>query len=105
MDKAPEADGAAAAAGPSAPTRSRSSSPPPAGGQTLRRPASHGRLTKLMIPGRSRSGSTVSNEAVPVTAYAEDRGRMSGRSTPEQRRRTGRGQWNQKMRPAEADER
>lgn len=58
--------------------------------QHLRRPASHGRLSKLMLPGRSRAAS-LAHDASPVTALAGDSAVASGRTTPEQRRRTARG--------------
>jgi hypothetical protein len=85
-----------AEAGPSSPSLgsgSRPASPAMTASQTLRKPASSGRLAKLLHPGRSRSGSSASQEATTITAYADDSGGNSGRSTPEQRRRTGKGQW------------
>lgn len=78
---------AASLGSPSSPQSSPSSRPAsPTRG--LRRPASHGRLAKLMLPGRSRSSSSASasNEVV----YADDTTPItSGRTTPEQRRRSG----------------
>ncbi|WVQ73679.1 hypothetical protein IAR50_003259 [Cryptococcus sp. DSM 104548] len=50
----------------------------------LRRPPSQNRLSSLMVPGRSRSGSTASQNSV----NAED-GSLNGRITPEGRRRAG----------------
>ncbi|ODO06352.1 hypothetical protein L198_01584 [Cryptococcus wingfieldii CBS 7118] len=50
----------------------------------LRRPPSQSRLSSLMVPGRSRSGSTASQNSVNV----EDGG-ATGRITPEGRRRAG----------------
>jgi hypothetical protein len=85
-----------AEAGPSSPSLgsgSRPASPAMTASQTLRKPASSGRLAMLLHPGRSRSGSSASQEATTITAYADDSGGNSGRSTPEQRRRTGKGQW------------
>jgi len=58
----------------------------------LRRPASHGRLSKLMLPGRSRSGSSASRVESVVTAFADEGGPSSGRVTPEQRWRSSRGE-------------
>jgi hypothetical protein len=60
--------------------------------QTLRRPASHGRLSKLMLPQRARSGSSASRAESVVTAFADDAGQSNGRTTPEQRWRTSRGE-------------
>ncbi|WVQ78778.1 hypothetical protein IAT38_000869 [Cryptococcus sp. DSM 104549] len=59
------------------------SSQPPNQPRPLRRPASHGRLSQLMVPGRSRSGSSASQASVNV----DDMTGSSGRSTPELRRR------------------
>ncbi|KAK4687443.1 hypothetical protein P7C73_g2673, partial [Tremellales sp. Uapishka_1] len=71
------------AAGPSSLPTTRASSPTP----SLRRPTSHGRLTKLMTTGRDRSSSSASEETTSLV-YAED-ALTTGRTTPEQRRRTG----------------
>ncbi|KIR58136.1 hypothetical protein I314_06101 [Cryptococcus bacillisporus CA1873] len=64
------------------------SSPPlntqPSESRTLKRPASQSRLTQLLVPGRSRSGSTTSQASVNI----EDSG-SSGRATPEGRTRIG----------------
>lgn len=76
-------------AGPSSLPSTRTVSPDPEG-RTLRRPASHGRLAKLMLPGRSRSSSSASQQETTATAYADEV--ASGRTTPEQRRRTTRGE-------------
>ncbi|ORX36308.1 Dopey, N-terminal-domain-containing protein [Kockovaella imperatae] len=72
-------------AGPSSGSGSRD--PSPRGSRILQ--GAHGRLSKLMVPGRARSGSGASQSETQVTAYAEDGGITSGRSTPEQRRKTG----------------
>ncbi|KAK1927398.1 Dopey, N-terminal-domain-containing protein [Papiliotrema laurentii] len=76
-------------AGPSSSPTTRSASPNVDNDHTLRRPASHGRLAKLMIPGRSRSGSTASQAETTVTAFADDTTSSGGRGTPEQRWRSG----------------
>ena len=76
-------------AGPSSQPISRSNSPH--GSRQHRRPASHGRLVELMVPGRSRSNSGASQSETPVIAYADDGAVSSGRSTPEQRRKSGKG--------------
>jgi hypothetical protein len=76
------------ATSPPSPHSSPSSRPNSPTRPGLRRPASHGRLAKLMLPGRSRASSSASasNEVV----YADDNSpNASGRTTPEQRRRTG----------------
>lgn len=76
------------ATSPPSPHSSPSSRPDSPTRPGLRRPASHGRLAKLMLPGRSRASSSASasNEVV----YADDNSpNASGRTTPEQRRRTG----------------
>ena len=82
-------------AGPSSLPGSRTASPNPDGDGigTLQRPASHGRLSRLMVPNRSRRGSNASQQDSPITAYAEDGSVSSGRTTPEQRKRTGKGEW------------
>jgi hypothetical protein len=49
---------------------------------------SSSRLASLLRPGRSRSGSTASIDTVATAELDRD----EGRSTPEQRRRTGRGE-------------
>ncbi|ORY25817.1 Dopey, N-terminal-domain-containing protein [Naematelia encephala] len=72
-------------AGPSSTPQSRAASP---SRHALRRPASHGRLARLMVPGRSRSSSVASQKEANVTVYADEISN-SGRTTPEQRRRTG----------------
>lgn len=51
--------------------------------------AASSRLVELLRPGRSRSGSTAS---VDTASGVEEMDIQSGRSTPEQRRRTGRGE-------------
>lgn len=72
---------------PSSP-HSSPSSRPTSPTRNLRRPASHGRLAQLMLPGRSRSSSSAS--ASNQVAYADEASpASSGRTTPEQRRRTG----------------
>nr|XP_031863087.1 uncharacterized protein CI109_001565 [Kwoniella shandongensis]KAA5530159.1 hypothetical protein CI109_001565 [Kwoniella shandongensis] len=68
--------------GPSSLPSTRPQSPT---SKTLRRPASHGRLSKLMIPGRSRSGSSASQASLNL----DDSGGTSGRTTPELKRRAG----------------
>jgi hypothetical protein len=69
-------------------TVSSPSSRPTSPTSGLRRPASHGRLAKLMMPGRNRASSSAS--ATHETAYADEQDpTSSGRTTPEQRRRTG----------------
>ncbi|TXT04269.1 hypothetical protein VHUM_04267 [Vanrija humicola] len=92
--------GPSSAASTASNTRAASPAQPPAPPlpANLRRPASHGRLAQLMVPGRPRSSSTTSQEAPPgmpqvvtaqmVTVHADDL--SSGRATPEQRRRTAR---------------
>lgn len=78
---------------PASPGPAQAASTPstePQNKQQLRRPASHGRLSKLMLPGRSRAAS-LAHDASPVTAYAGDTASASGRTTPEQRRRSARG--------------
>ena len=72
---------------PSSPHSSTSSRP---GSPTrgLRRPTSHSRLAKLMLPGRSRASSSAS--ATNEVAYADEiNSAANGRTTPEQRRRVG----------------
>lgn len=91
--------GSDAGSAPTSTPQSRSASPaqtpavlPPA---PLRRPASHGRLAQLMVPGkgRARSSSTASQEVVTtnITVHADD-SPLAGRTTPEQRRRSARGE-------------
>jgi len=46
-----------------------------------------------MIPGRSRSGSSASQAETPLTAYADEVAPTSGRTTPEQRWRSGKGEF------------
>ena len=58
----------------------------------LRRLASHGRLSKLMLPGRSRSSSSASRAESVITAFADEAGPSNGRITPEQRWRSSRGE-------------
>lgn len=96
--------GSDAASAPASTPQSRSASPAqtsasPALNPSLRRPASHGRLAQLMVPGiagmpgRTRSSSTTSHEATTthITVHADDTA-MTGRTTPEQRRRSARGE-------------
>jgi hypothetical protein len=69
-------------------TVSSPSSRPTSPNGGLRRPASHGRLAKLMMPSRARASSSAS--ATNEIAYADEQTpTSSGRTTPEQRRRTG----------------
>ncbi|WWC87738.1 uncharacterized protein L201_002630 [Kwoniella dendrophila CBS 6074] len=75
-----------ATAGPSSlPSSPRPESPNLDSAKPLRRRGSHGILTKLIAPGRSRSTSNASQ----VSINQEDSSGTSGRTTPELRRRAG----------------
>ncbi|KAK8861428.1 hypothetical protein IAR55_002247 [Kwoniella newhampshirensis] len=78
----PKLDDHSGQAGPSSLPSTRPQSP---NSKSLRRPASHGRLSKLMVPGRSRSGSSASQASVNY----DETGGDSGRTTPELKRRAG----------------
>ena len=78
-------------AGPSSAPITRDPSPSRDSARPLRRPASHGRLSRLMESGRSRSGSSASRAETVVSTFADEAGPSSGRVTPEQRRRSSRG--------------
>ncbi|WVW80007.1 hypothetical protein I302_101980 [Kwoniella bestiolae CBS 10118] len=75
----------AAAGSSSLPSSPRPESPNPDSTKPPRRRGSHGRLTKLIAPGRSRSTSNASQ----ISINQEDSGGSSGRTTPEVRRRAG----------------
>jgi hypothetical protein len=78
--------------GPSSRSQSPMSSPLSSGSNTdraLRRPASSSRLAQLIVSGRSRSSSTASQPEALSDNHPET---VQGRSTPEQRRRNGKGE-------------
>ncbi len=81
-------------AGPSSLPPTRSTSPAPDGSRTLQRNTSHGSLAKLMVPGISRRSSSASE--LKLAADQIHASPFDGRSTPEQRRRTGKSELKQK---------